>query len=190
MKKGLIYQKYTLTGRSNINSNTPSGKAKLNKFILLQFYDFYEDDGETIIPVTDIDLEVINDLDTSEMAYPIRFSGCTEITTVPEYDTSGAVSLSNTFDYCPQLINVPQFNAQNVLYINYMFSSASVDNLSDESLDNIMATCISATNLAPNQIKSLQAVLGWTNNMQLLERCVNLSNYQAFLNAGWTLYDR
>ena len=54
-------------------------------------------------------------------------------------------------------------------------------NLSDETLNNILQMCINATNYT--QTKSLSH-LGLTAAQR--SKCMTLSNYTAFTNAGWT----
>ena len=60
-----------------------------------------------------------------------------------------------------------------------MFTSCP--NLSDNSLNNIMATCISATQVTDNKTLSR---LGLSSSQ--IAKCKSLSNYQAFIDAGWS----
>ena len=60
-----------------------------------------------------------------------------------------------------------------------MFSGCT--SLSDESLNNILAMCKNAT--AYTDTKTLKYI-GLTPEQA--NKCKTLSNYQAFLNAGWT----
>ena len=84
------------------------------------------------------------------------FSGCTNLEEVPVLDISQATTVVIMFKNCTKL--------------------------SDNSLNNILATCISATKLR-NNVKTL-SVIGLTSEQA--NRCKTLSNYSAFTAAGWT----
>ena len=60
-----------------------------------------------------------------------------------------------------------------------MFSNCP--SLSDESLNNILAMCTNASSYT--RTKTL-AYIGLT--LEQAEKCMTMSNYQAFLDAGWT----
>lgn len=141
---------------------------------------------------------------TSQVTNFMRmFRNCSSLETAPEINTSGALYFSNMFQYCKKLISVPQYNTSTATSFGGMFyqcyalvsvplfdfSSATdlsnmfVDcsSLSDESLNNIMASCITATSYTGT--KTLGA-LGLSNTQK--NKCETLSNYQNFIAAGWT----
>ena len=98
------------------------------------------------------------------------------------WDTSKIITMNGMFYNCSKLKslgNISEWNISNVTDMNGMFFNCS--NLTDESLNNIMASCISAT--SPSLTKKLSS-MGITQAQAT--RCQSLSNYQAFLNAGWT----
>lgn len=101
------------------------------------------------------------------------------LTTVPAYDLSKATKTNNMFNQCTSLTTVPQFSIPLVTSLQNMFNNCT--SLSDDSLNNIMAMCISATSYTGT--KTL-AYLGLTSTQATV--CQGLSNYEAFTEAGWT----
>ena len=83
------------------------------------------------------------------------FCQCTNLKHVPLLDTSNVIGMFNTFEKCT--------------------------NLSDESLNNILAMCTNATKITSN--KTLK-YLSLTSDQAT--KCTTLSNYSAFTSAGWT----
>lgn len=115
------------------------------------------------------------------------FSGCTSLTDAPVMtDVTKAESMASMFDGCTALVNVPVYNIPRVGTgsgaMTYAFRNCP--NLSNESLNNILATCISATRMLSSD-KALE-ILGLSSEQ--MEVCTTLSNYQAFLDAGWRIY--
>ena len=108
------------------------------------------------------------------------FQGCSNLVTVKEFDFSNVEGCSNMFYNCSKLENVPVFNGKNVTNATGMYNGCS--KLSDDSLNNIMAFCISMEKI-PTYYKYL-------NHLKLtssqIEKCKTLSNYEAFINAGWS----
>ena len=144
-------------------------------------------------------------LDTSIVThFTNMFNGCSSLTTVPLYDLSNAITASYMFYGCSSLISIPEFNTSNITDMSYMFNNCSslttipilntskvttmnsmfsyANNLSNDSLNNILAMCINVTS-AYTRAKTLKEIGISRNNAT---KCTNLSNYQAFLNAGWT----
>ncbi len=128
-------------------------------------------------------LQCVPLFDTSEVTNMYgMFSGCTILKNVPLFDTSEVTTMRNMFNNCSSLISVPQFNTDSMntsTSFGGMFSYCN--NLSNESLNNILAMCINATSYTGT--KTL-AYLGLSSTQATI--CQGLSNYQAFLNAGWT----
>lgn len=109
------------------------------------------------------------------------FGRCEKLVTAPALNLSSVVSISGMFSSCYKLKNVPVYNLPSATSSLYnMFKSC--DQLSEESLNNILATCISATKI-PSGEKTLLKI-GLTSSQATT--CQGLSNYQAFLDAGWT----
>ena len=111
------------------------------------------------------------------------FFYCTSLTSVPQFDTSKVTSASSMFRYCTNLTTVPQFNMGAITGsgMNLMFTNCS--SLSNESLNNILAMCISATLVTNTNYKTLKYI-GLTSGQAAT--CESLSNWSAFIAAGWT----
>lgn len=116
-----------------------------------------------------------NAVDTSRM-----FNGCSSLISVPQFDTSNVTSMVEMFYFCTALTTIPIFNTSKVTTMNNMFTYAN--NLSNDSLNNILAMCANVTS-AYTRDKTLQEI-GITKNNAT--KCTTLSNYQDFLDAGWT----
>ena len=97
------------------------------------------------------------------MAY--MFAGCTALTEVPIYNTSKVTSTG----------------VQGTVGMIGMFIGC--DNLSDESLNNIMQMCINATKITNSTHKKL-TYIGLSTTQ--INTCKTLSNYQTLLDKGWT----
>ena len=107
------------------------------------------------------------------------FNGCTSLESVPQFDFSKATSGRTVFAGCSVLKNVPVFNFSKITSIGNMFQNCP--QLTNESLNNIMASCISMTDFTGT--KTLKQ-LGLTSDQATI--CQGLSNYSDFLAAGWT----
>lgn len=110
--------------------------------------------------------------------------GCTSLETAPEMNLSNLSSINNSacqnvFNGCTNLKNVPVYNIPNPTTMYRMFYNCP--NLTDESLNNILLTCISAIKVA-STIKTLKDI-GLSQDQAT--RCQSLSNYEAFVAAGW-----
>ena len=99
---------------------------------------------------------------------------------IPELDTTKVQNMRTMCANCPKLVTVPIFNVPNLTTIEDVFYKSP--SLSDESLNNILAMCISAVKITSTGMKKLSFV---GLNEEQATRCQSLSNYQAFLDAGW-----
>lgn len=108
------------------------------------------------------------------------FSGCTALVSIPKIDTSNIESAGSMFNNCINLITIPILNLSKLSgYKNInMFKNCS--SLSDESLNNILQSFITAKNLYDKTLK----FAGLTSEQAT--KCTTLSNYEAFVAAGWT----
>lgn len=125
-------------------------------------------------------LATVSNLDTSSVTrMQDMFNRCTSLTKIPLLDTRNVTNMSAMFYDCTKLTTIPLLNTSNVTNMQYMFYNCL--SLSNESLNNILAMCINAEKISSNKtlnyisLTSAQATI-----------CQGLSNYQAFLNAGWT----
>ena len=113
------------------------------------------------------------------------FQGCELLVEVPLFDLSKNDNVSYMFYDCTRLKDVPQFDLSSMITRNNMASMFSgCRALSDESLNNILGMCISASSYTG--AKTL-AHIGISSTYYPVERIQALSNYQDFIDAGWTI---
>ncbi len=113
----------------------------------------------------------------TDMAYV--FGYCGSLTTIPLLDTSTTVNMQGMFYGCSALVTVPVLDTSSVTTMTYMFDGCKL--LSNESLNNILAMCTNAVKMTNDKtLKTLSL------SQTQAEICTTLSNYQAFLDAGWT----
>ena len=109
------------------------------------------------------------------------FYGCINLTTIPLLDTSSATNMNSMFNGCSNLTEIPLLDTSSATNINSMFGGCS--NLSENSLNNILQMCINAVSYTGVNTKTLNYI-GLSEEQAT--KCTTLSNYQAFLDAGWT----
>lgn len=119
------------------------------------------------------------DMSNATSVYGV-FNGCTSLITVPEFNTQNAETFTDMFSGCTSLQEIPIYNTSSATSLSDMFSRCP--NLSDDSLNNILTMCISATNISSKN-KTLEYV-GLSEEQA--QKCTTLSNYQSFTEAGWT----
>lgn len=107
------------------------------------------------------------------------FAYCEKIKEAPLFNTKKVTNFGYMFQVCSELITVPCYDTSSATYIQNMFTQCP--KLSNESLNNILQMCINA--ISYTGTKTL-AYLGLTSAQ--VTTCQSLSNYQAFLDAGWT----
>lgn len=107
------------------------------------------------------------------------FLNCSKLVEIPLLDTSSVSNMNETFAGCTSLVTIPQLDTRNVTLLMNTFGRCT--SLSDESLNNILQMLILATGYTG--LKTLKTV-GLTSEQAT--KCTTLSNYQAFLDAGWT----
>lgn len=110
------------------------------------------------------------------------FNGCANLKTVNSINTSRVTAMGSMFSFCSSLEDVPILNASlcsGAYSLSAMFQGCTA--LTNESLNNILAMCISATNFTG--AKTL-ATLGLTSTQATT--CQSLSNWNDFVNAGWS----
>ena len=121
-------------------------------------------------------------LDTSkvtDMYY--MFEQCTNLTSIPQLDTSNVTDMSSMFSYCESLITLPQLDMSSVVKNNLFVAFSKCPALSNDSLNNILASLLTATSYTG--AKTLK-------NIGLSEEqattCTTLSNWSALEAKGWT----
>jgi hypothetical protein len=107
------------------------------------------------------------------------FESCRKLIEIPLMDTSNVTTMRYMFNDCTNLVTVPLLNTSKVSVMAVMFSNCP--NLSNESLNNILAMCANSVVTSDKTLKSI----GLSSTQATT--CQTLSNYQAFLDAGWTI---
>lgn len=124
--------------------------------------------------------ETIPTFDTSSVTFMSgMFYKCTGLHTIPLLNTSNVTSASYFCCGCTGLVNVPLLDFSKLTSVSYMFTNCT--QLSDESLNNILAMFTNATGVTSNK------TLKWAGlTEEQAAKCTTLSNYAAFTAAGWT----
>lgn len=124
-------------------------------------------------------------VDTSMVvAFRAVFYYCSNLKAIPLLDTSSATTFEKLFMGCSNLQILPQLNTSKIKNFNKMFTDNGSKNLTNESLNNLLAMCINATSYTGTKTLS---ELGITSSSQPSSKIQALSNYQAFIDAGWTI---
>lgn len=125
-----------------------------------------------------VNIPLLNTADVTNMA--AMFSSCSSLVSLPLLNTSNVTTMQDMFAMCVNLATIPVLNMNSVTSMSNMFYNCS--SLTNESLNNILIMCSNTTNVYSGA-KTLQAI-GLTSAQAAT--CTTLSNYQAFLDAGWT----
>lgn len=126
-------------------------------------------------------VEILNNLDTSNVTDMSNFfNQCTNLVTVDNLDTSNVTTMVSMFANCPKIKNVPVMNASKVTDMKDMFKWSGSP--SNDSLNNILSTCASTTE-AYTGTKTLKYI---SLSSSQATTCQTLSNWQDFVDAGWT----
>ena len=119
-------------------------------------------------------IPLLDTKNVTNMSEMFKSSGIIE---VPELDTSNVVNVGNMFS-SSNIVTIPVLNFGNVKTMSHIFDKCS--KLSNDSLNNILKICANAVNSSTRTLKGI----GITS--QQANICKTLSNYQEFLDAGWT----
>lgn len=114
------------------------------------------------------------------------FYGCSSLKSIPKIDTSKVTGMGGFLMNCTNLVDFPILDTSSVVWTGtgtlatrQIFEGC--EKLSDTSLNNILAFCTSMKGVTKD--KTL-AYIGLTKSQAT--KCQSLSNYQAFIEAGWT----
>ena len=125
--------------------------------------------------------EIPSDMNTSKVTNWFgAFRYCSSLTEIPVLDFSAATSLNMTFAYCTLLTTFPQCNWSKITATQNIFQNCPA--LSNDSLNNIMASLLTAT-ITNSTYKTLKYI-GLTSDQATT--CTGLSNWAALSAAGWT----
>ena len=120
-----------------------------------------------------------NKMTTSETNLAFAFSGL-DIKSAPLFDTSNVTEMEYMYEDCTNLVDLPLYDTTNVINFYNMVNGCP---LSNDSLNNLMLMAVNCNNKSYNGNKTLKT-FGLTKEQ--VQICTTLSNYQAFLDAGWT----
>lgn len=115
------------------------------------------------------------------------FYNCYQLDKIGTLDFSGGLltNIQEMFFGCLVLEYIPIFDTSKVITTSNAFKAC--DNLNDEALNNILYMLTNSeatTKYEGNAYVKALSYVGLTQNQAT--RCQSLSNYQAFLDAGWT----
>ena len=132
-------------------------------------------------------LTSIPEIDTSSnIEASGMFYGCTSLTSIPNLDFGNVTNVNDTFNNCTNLVTVPQFDFKNATAFTDTFRGCT--SLSNESLNNILATCISAVKWTVANRKTLKNIFGVDMSAYYPAATIqSLSNYNDFVAAGWSI---
>lgn len=154
--------------------NLPSGGEQNVEFdngILLTASSFYKA------------ITKVKNIDTSQKTSGNNlFAYFDNLEEVGPFDTSKMTNISYMFADCKKLKTIPQFDFGNVSMSNYGAFNNCIS-LTDESLNNLLISCVGMTKISPKNLKTL----GFTSTNYPVERIEALPSYQDFLDAGWTI---
>lgn len=108
------------------------------------------------------------------------FRNCYSLISIPTLDTSNVTIFDGICFSCTSLVTVPIFNMINATSIIELYRGC--DSLSNESLNNIMASCLTITEVYTGE-KTLKQI-GLSKAQA--DTCKTLSNYTSFVENGWT----
>ena len=122
---------------------------------------------------------IYDNWDSTQTNLTSKFNGNQILRYMPLIDTHNAQITTSMFQGCKGLEAMPVLDLSNVTSMNDMFVFCSA--LSTTSLNNILQMLTNATSYAGT--KTLQ-IVGLTKNQATY--CQTLSNWDAFVEAGWT----
>lgn len=126
-------------------------------------------------------LPLLDTKNVTNMSYMFYCSvGATKLTEIPQFNTEKVTTMQNAFGNCAKLVTVPQLNTSRLSAIGLWSTFQFCSSLSNESLNNILAMCINATNVSTKTLKYIGL------NSTQATTCQSLSNWDAFVEAGWS----
>lgn len=108
------------------------------------------------------------------------FSGLYGLKKAPTMNTSHITNAQQLFNQCESLVTVPVYDFSSLTGNNNYNMFNYCPALSNESLNNILATCITMTGVNNKTLK----YMGITSTQATT--CQSLSNWSEFTSAGWT----
>ena len=183
-----VYEGTTATAEDVRRGKTAYSNGKFVEGIL----DAPDDNYNTIIDASNqtsfniyTALTKIGELDCSNMtSLTAAFNKFSNLVTAPIIDTSNIQTMNGMFTQCSKLVNVPIYNASNATSLWNMFLNCG--SLSNESLNNIMAMCITVTDKYTEGVENGKLLKNVGLSAVQCGKCKSLPNYSALIAAGWT----
>lgn len=130
----------------------------------------------------------ISEIDFSGIALKSKlcesmFQSCFMLKKIKGLNTSGVTNMYNMFGSCYELTDIEVLDTSTLANTGMRNMFNGCTKLSNESLNNILQMCINAVKITTETYKTL-SYIGLTSEQAT--KCQLLSNYQAFLDAGWT----
>jgi surface protein len=110
------------------------------------------------------------------------FVSCLSLKSIPQFNTENVTTMQSMFNSCRALVDIPILNTSKVTNFSSMFGGCHI--LSENSINNILKMCINATSYTGTKTLSY---IGLASNDYPSTMIQGLSNYQDFINAGWTI---
>ena len=107
------------------------------------------------------------------------FQYCSSLTEIPNINITNVKNMCGAFSYCSSLTTIPQLSMNKVTNLSNTFNNCP--NLSNDSLNNILASLLTATSYTST--KTLKYI-GLSEEQAAT--CATLSNWSACEAAGWT----
>ena len=123
---------------------------------------------------------IADNWDSSRKSLNSVYSNDLNLKYMPSIDTSNVTNFAYSFNGCENLITIPVLDTSKAMWFTFAFVSCSA--LSNESLNNILAMCVGATSSYTSTKTLKQIGLSQTQ----ATTCQTLSNWDAFVAAGWT----
>ena len=108
------------------------------------------------------------------------FYSCLALIKAPTMNTSHITNAQNLFNQCESLVTVPNYNFSSLTGNNNYNMFNGCTSLSNESLNNILAACITMTGVTNKTLKYIGL------SSEQATTCQSLSNWSDFVTAGWT----
>lgn len=149
----------------------------------------YSKYGYDYVPIVTEQLPIMDEIqeswDSSQTSGYRKFYDRQDIIIFPLIDTSNLTSITQMFRDCTRLVDIPVLDFSNVAGSsnhNQVFSYCY--HLSKSAINNILLMCSRMTKVTSNKTLSY---LGVSYSNSYLGDITQYSNYQAFIDAGWTL---
>lgn len=153
-----------------------------------QIYDNWDNTTTTMyyMYAGDKNIKYFPGVDTSNVeSFSDAFNGAEQLESVASIDTSKGTLFARMFGSCTNLVDVPVMDfkgASTSGSLKNIFTSCP--RLSNQSMDNILKSCITATNYSGT--KTLYQ-LGFRDMYNPAATIQTLPHYEAFTTAGWTI---